>query len=146
MTHVSSVLNDLSCCIVVIYKTGVRESEHTILANLFSPRQTPRPTVALQAPVSMEFFRQEHWSGLPFPTPGHLPELGFELASLGRWILHHCTTWEALSSYYCSLTTVFLQGRSRSSFYLGDLISRHGSDYHYYADSSYLRSGSLETT
>ena len=31
-------------------------------------------TVALQAPLSMEFFRQEHWSGLPLPTPGTLLE------------------------------------------------------------------------
>ena len=29
-------------------------------------------TVACQAPLSMEFSRQEHWSGLPFPTPAHL--------------------------------------------------------------------------
>ena len=26
-------------------------------------------TVAFQAPLSMEFFKQEHWSGLPFPSP-----------------------------------------------------------------------------
>ena len=31
-------------------------------------------TVALQAPLSMEFSRQEYWSGLPFPSPGHLPD------------------------------------------------------------------------
>ena len=30
-------------------------------------------TVARQAPLSMEFFRQEHWSGLLFPSPGDLP-------------------------------------------------------------------------
>ena len=30
-------------------------------------------TVARQAPLSMEFFRQEYWSGLPFPPPGDLP-------------------------------------------------------------------------
>ena len=29
-------------------------------------------TAACQAPLSMEFSRQEHWSGLPFPTPGDL--------------------------------------------------------------------------
>ena len=34
---------------------------------------TPR-TVARQAPPTMEFSRQEYWSGLPFPTPGDLPE------------------------------------------------------------------------
>ena len=30
-------------------------------------------TVALQAPLSMGFSRQEYWSGLPFPPPGNLP-------------------------------------------------------------------------
>ena len=33
---------------------------------------TPR-TVAHQAPLSMKFSRQEYWSGLPCPPPGHLP-------------------------------------------------------------------------
>ena len=27
-----------------------------------------------QAPLSMEFFRQEYWNGLPFPPPGNLPD------------------------------------------------------------------------
>ena len=31
-------------------------------------------TVACQAPLSMGFSRQEHWSGLPFPPPGDLPD------------------------------------------------------------------------
>ena len=30
-------------------------------------------TVVCQAPLSMGFFRQEHWSGWPFPPPGNLP-------------------------------------------------------------------------
>ena len=34
-----------------------------------------------QAPLSMEFSRQECWSGLPFPTPGDLPNPGTETAS-----------------------------------------------------------------
>ena len=38
-------------------------------------------TVALQAPLSMEFSRQEYWSGLPFPTPGDLPDPGIEPVS-----------------------------------------------------------------
>ena len=29
-----------------------------------------------QAPPSMEFSRQEYWSGLPFPSPGNLPDPG----------------------------------------------------------------------
>ena len=35
-------------------------------------------TVAHQAPLSMGFFRQEYWSGLPFPTPGDLPDPGIK--------------------------------------------------------------------
>ena len=38
-------------------------------------------TVAYQAPQSMGFFRQEHWSGLPFPSPGDLPNPGVEPGS-----------------------------------------------------------------
>jgi len=39
-------------------------------------------TVAHQAPLSMGFSKQEHWSGLPFPPPGDLPNPGIEPASL----------------------------------------------------------------
>ena len=38
-------------------------------------------TVAYQAPLSMEFFRQEYWSGLPYPPPGDLPNPGIKPAS-----------------------------------------------------------------
>ena len=41
---------------------------------------TPR-TVAYQASPSMGFSRQEYWSGLPFPSPGHLPDPGIEPGS-----------------------------------------------------------------
>ena len=34
--------------------------------------------VACQAPLSMGFSRQEYWSGLPFPSPGDLPDPGIE--------------------------------------------------------------------
>ena len=34
-----------------------------------------------QAPLPMEFSRQEYWGGLPFPTPGHLPNSGAEPTS-----------------------------------------------------------------
>ena len=37
--------------------------------------------VARQAPLSMGFFRQEYWSGLPFPSPGDLPRPGIEPGS-----------------------------------------------------------------
>ena len=35
-------------------------------------------TVAYQAPPSMGFSRQEYWNGLPFPSPGDLPNPGIE--------------------------------------------------------------------
>ena len=38
-------------------------------------------TVAYQAPPSMGFSRQEYWSGLPFPSPGDLPDPGMEPGS-----------------------------------------------------------------
>ena len=43
---------------------------------------TPR-TVALEEPLSMGFFRQEHWNGLPFTLPGDFPDPGIKPAFLG---------------------------------------------------------------
>ena len=42
-------------------------------------------TVARQAPLSMKFSRQEYWSGLPFPSPGNLPDPGIEPGSPALW-------------------------------------------------------------
>ena len=39
-------------------------------------------TVAHQAPLSMEFSRQEYWSGLPCPPPGDVPDPRIEPASI----------------------------------------------------------------
>ena len=48
------------------------------------------PIVAHQAPLSMEFFRQEYWGGLLFPSPGDLPNPGIEPGSLHcRQTLYH---------------------------------------------------------
>ncbi len=57
-------------------------------------------TVACQAPLSMEFSRQEYWSGLSCPSPGDLPDPGIEPTSLmspalaGRFFTTS-TTWQA---------------------------------------------------
>ena len=48
-------------------------------------------TTPCQAPLSVGFSRQEHWSGLPFPPPGHLPDPGIECPSL--YLLHW--RWQA---------------------------------------------------
>ena len=59
-----------------IYKVKVKVKS-LIRVQLFA---TPW-TVAYQAPPSMGFSRQECWSGLPFPSPGDLPNPGIEPGS-----------------------------------------------------------------
>ena len=54
-----------------------------------------------QAPLSMEFFRQEYWSGLPRPPPEDLRDLGIELSplmppALAGGFFTSSATWEAL--------------------------------------------------
>ena len=55
-------------------------------------------TIACQAPLSMEFSRQEYWSGLPFSPPGDLSNSGIEPVShvsyTGRQV-PTSATWEA---------------------------------------------------
>jgi len=60
-----------------------KESEHytCMHAKLLQLCLTPW-TVAHQAPLSMGFFRQEYWSGLPCPPPGDLPNPGDKCTSL----------------------------------------------------------------
>ena len=57
-------------------------------------------TVVRQAPLSMGFSRQEYWSGLPFPSPGDLPDPGLEPTSpvspaLAGGFFTTSSTWEA---------------------------------------------------
>ena len=51
-------------------------------------------TVARQAPLSMGFLRQEHWSGLPFLSSGESsrPRGRTCVSCIGRWILHRQAT------------------------------------------------------
>ena len=56
------------------YPYTVLMLSHSVVSDSFA---TPS-TVASQAPLSMEFPRQECWSGLPFPTPGDLSDLAIE--------------------------------------------------------------------
>ena len=57
-------------------------------------------TIARPVSLSMEFSKQEYWSGLPFPPPGDLPDPGIEPTSpvspalAGRFVTTG-TTWEA---------------------------------------------------
>ena len=49
----------------------------SVVSNSVRPHRR-QPT---QAPLSLGFSRQEHWSGLPFSTPGDLPDLGIKPVS-----------------------------------------------------------------
>jgi len=62
-------------------------------------------TVTCQAFLPMEFPRQEYWSGLPFPTPGDLPDPGIKLSApvfpaLAGGFFTTSATWEASSNIY----------------------------------------------
>ena len=60
-------------------------------------------TIAHQAPLSMEFSRQEYWSGVAMSSSraSSLPRDQTHVSYFGRRILYHCTTWEAhLSQYF----------------------------------------------
>ena len=56
-------------------------------------------TVAHQAPLSMEFSGILEWVAISYPWglphPGIMIHISW-ISCIGRWILYHCTTWEAL--------------------------------------------------
>ena len=74
-------------------------------------------TVAHQAPPSMEFSRQEYWSGLPFPSPRDLPNPETEPVSLSllHWQVHSSLLSQlespphTKSLFSCSVTSDCLQ-------------------------------------
>ena len=57
--------------------TGMDEDVLFCALSVISDSATPW-TVARQAPLSMRFFRQEYWIGLPFPSPGDLSNPGIK--------------------------------------------------------------------
>ena len=85
-------------------------------------------TVACQAPLSMRFFRQEYWSGLPFPPPEDLPDPRMEPVSfgspwIGRQILYHCNQGNRLLWEKDFLYSQKLQ--SWQSLLLEDTVCKH---------------------
>ena len=76
-------------------------------------------TVAYQAPLSVGFSREEYWSGLPFPSPGDLPNPETEPMSLissalaGRFFTTSAT-WETLDiTAFNFLHYMLIEGRRR---------------------------------
>ena len=92
-------------------------------------------TIACQAPLSMEFSRQEQWSGLPFPTPGDLPNPGsepmpFVSPVLAGGILSHWATWEAHTVFTFSGLSCGLNHMIWHLFTLSFLYIFHGLKAH----------------
>ena len=85
----NSSFNDVTLHLEISHSSRI----YTIVVSLLTWVQlfaTPW-TVARQALLSMGFPRQEHWSGLPFPSPGDLLDPGIEpvSSSTGRQVLYH---------------------------------------------------------
>ena len=86
--------NYLYCGLLLLFSPSV------IFLQLF-----PTPwTLAYQVSLSMGFSRQEYWSGLPFPSPGNLPDPGIEPGSpalqMDSLLLSHKVT--QYKTYYFS--------------------------------------------
>ena len=86
------------------YKMGIatffQSYYYSICAHAqLSPTLCDSMDCTLQALLSLEFSRQEYWTGLPFPSPGDLPDRGMETVSLASSALAGGffttgTTWE----------------------------------------------------
>ena len=114
------------CVCVCVYTEREREREKEreilLLLLLFSCKVVSESvtswTVAHQAPLSMEFPRQEYWSGLPFPSPGDLPDPGIKPVSLALTGIFFTTeppekpfdTWMFLVVFYISKFLMFERG------------------------------------
>ena len=105
----------------------------------------PHGLVAYQAPPSMGFFRQEYWSGLPFPSPGDLPNPGIEprspalqadalpSESPGEYILYmiyiiRARLWKIYGSTknrYCPRNTPFTLPRINYNIFTIKILPHH---------------------
>ena len=89
---------------------------------------------SLQAPLSMEFPRQEYWSGLPFPTPGDPPNPGIEPMSPYHYTTGKPHLHRALGQLYLSKTE-----RKKMFNYYPPKMQIKASLFSPLADSKYLK-------
>ena len=76
-------------------------------------------TVALQAPLSMGFSRQEYWSGLPCPPPGDLPDPGMKFLShvscIGQQVLYQLCHLGSMNNNERGITVTFSRRGNRGT-------------------------------
>ena len=93
MRELSFLMRSVCVCVCVCVYVCVRVCVQLCLT-LCDP-----VAVDCQAPLTMEFSTQQYWSGLPFPSPGDLPDSGMEPAlespALAGEFLTTSTTREA---------------------------------------------------
>ena len=87
------------CHVILIFVTLMCTLECLSECSVVSDSLWPTRTIALQAPLSMGFPRQDCWSGLPFPSPGDLSRLRDGtcvscISCISRRILYHWATRE----------------------------------------------------
>ena len=90
---------ELLLCFVFLKTVHELVLSSSVMSNSLRPC-----TVARQAPLSVEFSKQEYWSGLPFPPPGHFPDSGIKPTmsfmtslshlSLDRYNCKYKKTWK----------------------------------------------------
>ena len=85
---------------------AVRPKKVKVLVTQPCPALCNPMAVVHRAPLSMGFSRQEYWSGLPFPSPGDLPDPGIEPGSsvlqVGSLPLYHLGSRENLGACFSS--------------------------------------------
>ena len=100
--------------------TGGQEDGGRRVLSLSRARLSATPwTVAHQAPLSTGFSKQEHWSGLPCPPPGDLPDPGIELMSslspaLQEDSLPSEATWEAQGTPCNNMQTLMTESKRQN--------------------------------
>ena len=92
----STINATCAVCLVYVWATMCLVAHSCVWLSV-----TPQ-TAVLQAPLLMGFFRQEYWSGLPFPTPGDLPNPGIESVApaLASGFFNTEPPWKVLSCYW----------------------------------------------
>ena len=100
---------------------------HCCLATKLCPTLVTTWTVACQDPLSMGFSRQEYWSGLPFPSPGVLPDPGIEPRSPALQADSLPTELWGKPSCYVVLICKTLGWKSLNTPILAKLLSPHSS-------------------
>ena len=97
LSFLETAKRSTAACVCVCVCVSARMHACPVVSDSATPG-----TVAYQVLLSMQFSRQEYWSGLPFPTPQDLPGDQTPLSCIScvdSQILYHCASWEAIYVY-----------------------------------------------